>query len=182
MANEELIACVENPLVRAFLHEHLDEFADDVLVFSEQILAQVSQESKSFVKSAGLAFYSSPIVRFVPDIPWQIIKTAIANAVSDVFQMKLNTYGHPEKLTLDAFDKDHTETGFIKQAIVAAFASICTTTEDAMGAILIGGIAPLLGKYIALYTAGMIDEIIEFKSWPIVQVPSAGPVKKVSMD
>lgn len=182
MSNAELIECIENPLVREFLYEHLDEFAYDVLFFSEQILAHVSPGDKRFVKSAGLAFYSTPIVHFVPDIPWQTIKTSIANALSEVFQMKLNTHGHLEKQIPGTFEKDHTETRFIKHAIISAFISICKTTEDAMGIILIGGIAHLLGKYIALFIAGMIDDVIEFKSWPIVQVPSTGPAINLSMD
>lgn len=182
MTDAELIECIENPLVRVFLHEHLEEFVSDVLIFSEQILAHVSPDGKSFVKSAGLAFYSTPIVSFVPDLPWQTIKTAIANVVSEAFQMKIGDHGHSEKRISGVLDKDHTEVGFIKQAIVKAFASICKTSEDAMGAILIGGIAHLLGKYIALYTAGVIDEIIELKSWPIVQVPSTDPAKTKSVD
>ena len=177
MTDAELIEYVENPLVRAFLHEHLDEFVGDVLIFSEQVLAHVPPENKSFIKSAGLTFYSTPIVSFMPDLPWQTIKTAITNAVSEVFQMKIGDYVDTEKTDPDSFDKDHTESGFIKQVIVGCFASICKTVEDAMGAILIGGIAHLLGKYIALYIAGIIDEAVELKSWPIVQAPSNEPFK-----
>lgn len=175
MANAEVIECVENSLVRAFLQEHLDEYVHDVLIFSEQILAHVPSESKCFVKKAGLAFYSTPIVSFVPDLPWQTIKTEIANAVSEVFQIKINDHGHLENRIPGALDKDHTEAKCIKEAIVAAFASVCKTAEDAMGAILISGLAHLLGKYIALYTAGIIDDQIELKSWPMVQASSTGP-------
>ncbi len=182
MSNAEFIECIENPLVREFLYEYLDEFVDDVLVFSEQILAHVSPKDKRFVKSAGLAFYSTPIVHFVPELPWQAIKTSIANVLSEVFQMKLNAHGYREKRIPGIFEKDHTETGFIKQAIVSAFITICKTTEDAMGIILIGGIAHLLGKYIALTIAGMIDDVIELRSLPVVQVPSTGPATNISKD
>jgi hypothetical protein len=182
MSNAELIECIENPLVREFLYEHLDEFADDVLVFSEQILAHVSPEDKRFVESAGVAFYTTPIIQFIPNLPWQTIKTSITKALSEVFQIQPNAHGHPERQITGTFEKDHTETGFIKQAIVSAFLSICKTTEDAMGIILIGGIAHLLGKYIALSTAGMIDDVIELKSWPVVQVPSTGHAKDISKD
>jgi len=177
MANAELIECVENPLVRTFLQEHLDEFVGDVPIFAEHILAHVPSESKSFIKSAGLAFYSAPIVCFVPDLPWQTIKTAIANAVSGVFQTKISDHGHPENRVPGAFDKNHAEGELIERAIVAAFASICESAEGAMGTILIGGVAHLLGKYIALCIAGILNEVIEYKTWPIVQVPSTGPEK-----
>ena len=182
MMDTELTECVKNPLVRAFLLEHLDEFAVDVLIFSEQILAHVPSESKPFIKSAGLAFYSTPIVSFVPDLPWQTMKTRMANAISEVFHIQSSHHGYHKNQIPGALDKDHTETEFIKQAIVAAFESICTTAEDTMGAILIGGLAHLLGKYIALYIAGMIDEIIQHKSWPIVPVPSTGSFQKRSSD
>ena len=182
MSDAELIECVENPLVRVFLDEHLDEFVGDVLFFSEQILAHVSPEGKPFVRSAGLAFYSTPIVSFVPDLPWQKMKTSIVTVVTEVFQKKIDDHGHPEKWLSGVLDQDHIKGGLIKEAIVKAFASICQTSEEAMGAILIGGIAHLLGKYIALYTAGIIDEVIELKSWPIVQVPSSDPAQIKSMD
>lgn len=182
MANAELIKCVENPLVRVFLEEHLDEFVSDVRFFSGQIFAHVSPEDKSFVRSAGLAFYSTPIVDFVRDLPWQTMKTAIANAVTEAFQMKIDDEGHPEKRLSGVFKGNHTEAEFIKETIVKAFASTCKTSEVAMGAILIGGLAHLLGKYIALYTAGIIDEVIELKSWPIAQVPCADVAQIQSMD
>ena len=98
MANAELIECVKNTLVRTFLQEHLDEFASDVRIFNEHILAHVPPESKSFIKNAGLAFYSAPIIGFVPDLPWQTIKTTITNAVSEVVQTKLSDLGHPENV------------------------------------------------------------------------------------
>ncbi|MBN2313217.1 MAG: hypothetical protein JXM79_04765 [Sedimentisphaerales bacterium] len=171
MIDAELIDRVENAHVREFLHEYLDEYVSDVLVFSEQILAHVPSESKSFVKSAGLAFYSTAIISFVPDLPWQTIKTEIANAVSEVFQTNMNDQGRHEKEASDPLDQDHTEVGFIQRAIVTAFASVCKAAEDAMGAILIGDLAQLLGKYIALFIAWKIDEAVEFKSYPIVLVP-----------
>ena len=182
MANGELIECVENPLFRVFLDEHLDEFVGDVLFFTEQILAHVSYEDKSFVKKAGLAFYSTPIISFVPDLPWQTMKTAIANAVTETFHRKFDDQGHSEKRLSGVLNQDHMKDEWVKEAIVKAFASICQTSEDAMGAILIGGIARLLGKYVALFTAGIIDEAIEFKSWPIVQVPSSDPAQIKSLD
>ena len=172
MIDAEVIECVENAHIRAFLQEYLDDFVSDVLIFSEQIFAHLPPERKSFIKSAGLAFYSTAIVNFVPDLPWQTIKKEIENSVSRVFQMKTGDRDHHVDSVAEALDQDHTETRFIQRAIVTVFASICKTTEDAMGAILIGGLAHLLGKYIALVIAGMIDEAIELKSWPIVQVPS----------
>ena len=177
MANVESIKCVENPLVRTFLQEHLDEFVSDVQIFNDHILAYVPSEGKSFVQSAGLAFYSAPIVGFVPDLPWQTIKTAINNAVSRFFQTKISDHSDPDNRVSVAFDKNHTEEELIEQAIVAAFASICKSAEGAMGAILIGGVAHLLGKYIALCVAGNLNEIIEHTSWPVVQVPMTGPEK-----
>lgn len=170
MTEAELIACIENPLVRAFLQEYLDEFVSDTLVFSEQILTHAPPEGKSFVQSAGLVFYSTPIVNFMPDLPWQTIKTKIANAVSDVFHMNANDHRYsPDRIqsTLDANNKDDK---LIKQAIVAAFASICESAEDAMGTILIAGVAELLGKYIALHIAGILDEAAECQSQPMAQV------------
>ena len=177
MTDAELIERVGNPLVRTFLQEHLDEFVEDVLLFTEQILAHAPPESKCSVKSSGLAFYSAPIIGFMPDIPWQTIKTAIANAVSGVFNATIDGHGHPEKQGPSALDKNHTEVKRIKQTIIAAFASICESVESAMGAILIGGLARLLGKYIALCIAWALDEVIEHKSWPIVQIPSSDPAK-----
>ena len=177
MSDEELIERVENPLVRAFLHENLHEFVNDVQVFAEEILAHVPTESKAFVRSSGLAFYSVPMVSFVPDLPWQTIKMAIAHAVSGVFRSAASRPGHTGNRTPGAREKNHDETGPSEQAIVAAFASICKSAEGAMGAILIGGVAHLLGKYIALYTAGILDDVIEQASWPVVQVPSVGPAK-----
>lgn len=172
MVNAKVIECVENSHVRDFLQESLDEYVNDVLFFSEQIFAHVSPESKSLVKSEGLAFYSTPIINFVPDLPWQTIKNEIAGTVSDVFQKEKIDRDHYEKEDSNALDHVRTEKKFIQRAIVMTFASICKTTEDAMGAILIGGLAHLLGKYIALYIAWKLDEAIEFKSWPIVQFPS----------
>lgn len=177
MADEELIAYIENPLVRAFLEEHLDEFVKDVLVFSEQIFAHVPPEGKSFVKGSGLAFYSTPLVNFMPDLPWQTIKTEITNAVSEVFNANIRDHRHSQNGVSDVSDKSHKMGKFIKQAIVAAFASICESAEDAMGTILIGGVANLLGKYIALCIAGRLDETVEHKSWPIVQVPLTHPAQ-----
>jgi len=178
MIDAEVIERVENAHVREFLQEYLDEYVSDVLVFSEQILVHVPPGSKSFVKSAGLAFYSTAIVSFVPDLPWQTIKMEIANAVSEVFQTSISDRGRHEKDVSDTLDQDHTEVAFIQRAIVTAFASICKTAEDAMGAILISDLAHLLGKYIALLIASKIDEAIELKYWSIVQVPpkdSNGP-------
>ena len=177
MANVELTECVQNPHVRTFLQEHLDEFVGDTLIFAKHILAHVPSESRSFIQSAGLVFYSAPIVCFVPDLPWQTIKTAIANAVSGVFQAKLSDHGHTENRISDASDKNHAEGELIEQAIVTAFASICKSAEGEMGTILIGGVAHLLGKYIALWIAGDLNEIVEHTSWPIVQVPTIDPEK-----
>jgi hypothetical protein len=166
MAKAALIERVENPLVRTFLQEHLDEFVGDVIIFAEHVLAHVPSDSKSFVKSAGLAFYSTPIVCLVPDLPWQTIKTAIANAVSDVFQTKSSDHAYLENRLSDVPDKNHAEGELIEQAIIAAFASACESAEGAVGTILIGGVAHLLGKYIALHIAGNLDEVIERRTWP----------------
>ena len=171
MVDEALIERIENPLVRAFLGEHLDKFAGDALFFSEKILAHVPPEGKFFVKGSGLAFFSAPIVNFMPDLPWQTIKTAIASGIFEIFNGKICDHGHPENQTSGAFEKDHSEVGLVKRAIVAAFASVCDSAEDAMGTILIGGVADLLGKYIALCIAGILNELAEHKSWPIVQIP-----------
>ena len=106
----------------------------------------------------------------------------MANAISEVFHIQSSNHGYHENQIPGALDKDHTETEFIKQAIVAAFASICIIAEDAMEAISIGGLAHLLGKYIALHVAGIIDEIIEHKSWPVVPPPSAGSSQRRPTD
>jgi hypothetical protein len=182
MADTELIECVENPLVRAFLQEHLGKFVGDALFFSEHILAYVAPGGKSFVKSAGLAFYSTPIVTFVPDLPWQTIKTAIATAVSDVFHTKPGDRRSSANRLSDALDRKDAERGLVKEATVAAFASVCQLAEGAMGAILIGGVAHHLGKYVALCVAGALDEVGEYRSWPIVQVPSSGSGKTEATD
>ncbi|MFC1636127.1 hypothetical protein ACFL5Z_14925 [Planctomycetota bacterium] len=182
MMDDELIECIENPLVREFLLEYLEEFVDDVQVFSKQILAYVPPEGKSFVTSSGLAFISTPIVNFMPDLPWQTIKMEITNAVSEVFYRNTNDQRYSQNGIPGAADKNHREEKLIKQAIVAAFASICKSAEDAMGTILIGGVANLLGKYVALCIARILDEIVEYRSWPIVQIPLTGPAQKRSTD
>jgi hypothetical protein len=177
MTNIESIKDIENPLVRVFLMEHLDEFVDDVLIFTDQILARVNPEDRSFVQSAGLAFYSAPIVSYLPDLPWQTMRTAIDNAISDVFHVNIREHSGPENRNPDGQDKNVTEEKLIEKALVLAFASICSSTEEAMGTILVGGVAHLLGKYIALCIAGILNEVIEPKSWPIVQVPSISTAK-----
>jgi hypothetical protein len=174
MANTELIECVENPLVREFLHEHLEEFVGDALFFSEHILAYVPPDGKSFIKNVGLAFYGTPIFSFVPDLPWQTIKTAIAKAVSEVFHTKPREHDASESRLSDALQRRSAERGLVKEALVAAFASACQSAEGAMGAILIGGVAHHLGKYVALCVAGTLDEVTKYRSWPIVQVPTVG--------
>ncbi|MFH1718585.1 MAG: hypothetical protein ABIF19_14620, partial [Planctomycetota bacterium] len=47
------------------------------------------------------------------------------------------------------------------------------------GAILVGGLADLLGKYIALYVAGMLDET---EPWPLPQIASAHAVSTEPSD
>ena len=171
MSDEELNKHVENPLVWEFLKENLGEFVKDVQVFSEEILANIPVENKPFVRSAGLAFYSAPIVNLVPDLPWELIKEAIASSVRGVF------YTEPgeQKIDTDVFMSSAGQTTLIEQAILASFVSISISAGGAVGTILLGGVANLLGKYIALYIAAILDEAIQKDFWPILQIPSDAP-------
>jgi hypothetical protein len=56
----------------------------------------------------------------------------------------------------------------IEQTILASFVSISISAGGAVGVILLGGAANLLGKYIALYIAAMLDEAIQEDFWPIM--------------
>jgi hypothetical protein len=174
MYTEELIEHVENPLIRAFLGDNLSQFAKDVQIFSGQILANVPTENKPFIISAGSAFYSTPIVSLVPDLPWERIKAAMAAGVQGVFATEAGGPSQPENQVPDALHKAGGRAEIIEQAIAAAFESICESAQSAMGAILVGGVGNLLGKYVALYVAGILDEAVEDDSWPILQIPSAG--------
>ena len=158
-----LLENVKNPFVCSFLRDNLGEFVTDVHTFSSDIFANLSAERKPFVKSAGLAFLSAPIVSLAPEIPWHRIRVAIETAVR-------------ETLSAAAGDNDISAEGdggdtadLIKRAITAAFVSACESSNGHAGVILVGGLADLLGKYIALYVAGALDEA-QFR--PLVQIKS----------
>jgi len=140
---------VKNPFVRSFLRDNLSEFVADVHTFSSDIFANLSAERKPFVKSAGLAFLSAPIVSLAPELPWHRIRVAIETAIR-------------ETLSAAAGDNDCSTKGdtsdLIERAITTAFLSACESANGHTGAILVGGLADLLGKYIALYVAGALDE------------------------
>lgn len=169
MSDEEFNKHVENPLIWEFLKENLSEFVKDVQVFSEEIFANVPIENKPFVKSAGLAFYSAPIVNLVPDLPWEPIKEAIASSVGGVFYAESGE----QKIDTDVFRSSPGQRKLIEQAILASFVSISVSAGGAVGTILLGGVANLLGKYIALYIAAILDEAIREDFWPILQIQSA---------
>ena len=169
---------VENPLIWEFLRDNCSEFVKDVKVFSEEILANVPAESKPFVISAGLTFYSTPIVSLVPDFPWEPIKEAITNSVRGIFCIEDSKQGLPIKAVSDVFNKSGGQTELIEQAILASFVSISTSAGAAVGAILVGGIANLLGKYVALTIAAILDETIRGDLPPVLQIqptPTADP-------
>jgi len=161
---------VSNPFVRSFLLDNLGEFVTDVHTFSCDIFANLSAERKPFVKSAGLAFLSAPIVSLAPELPWHKIRAAIETAVR-------------ETLPPAAGDNDRTiegDTGnagdngdLVERAITTAFVSACESANGHTGAILVGGLADLLGKYIALCVAGALDEA-QFRL--LVQVKSDNAV------
>jgi len=169
---------VENSLIWEFLRDNCSEFAKDVKVFSEEILANVPEESRPFVISTGLTFYSTPIVSLVPDFPWEPIKEAITNSVRGIFCIEDNEQGLPIKAVSDVFNKSGGQTELIEQAILASFVSISTSAGAAVGAILVGGIANLLGKYVALTIAAILDETIRGDLPPVLQIqptPTADP-------
>ena len=165
MSDEELSKNIENSLVWEYLKENLSGFVKDVQVFSEDILANVPIENKAFVKSAGLAFYSAPIMNLTPDLPWEHIKEAIASSVRGVFYAKSGEH----KIDTDVLRKSPGDIQLIEQAILASFVSVSISAGGAVGTILLGGVANLLGKYIALYIAAMLDEAIQDDFWPILQ-------------
>ena len=171
MSDEEFSKNIDNSLIWEYLKENLSEFVKDVQVFSEEILANVPIESKPFVKSAGLAFYSAPIVNLLPDLPWEPIKEAIASSVRGVFCAESGG----QKTDTDVFRRSSGRIKLIEQAILASFVSISVSAGDAVGTILLGGVANLLGKYIALTIAAMLDEAILEDFWPILQIQSASP-------
>jgi len=171
MSDEEFSKNIENSLVWEYLKENLSEFVKDVHVFSEEILANVPIENKPFVKSAGLAFYSTPIVNLGPEIPWETIKEAIASSVQGVFYAESDG----QKIDTDVFRRSSGPIKLIEQAILASFVSISISAGGAVGTILLGGVANLLGKYIALYIATILDEAIQDDFCPILQIQSASP-------
>lgn len=173
MSDEEFSEHIGNSLIWEYLKENLGEFVKDVQVFSEEILANVPIENKPFVKSAGLAFYSAPIVNLAPDLPWELIKEAIATSVRRVF------YAEPgeQKIDTDVLRRSPGQIQLIEQAILASFVSISISAGGAVGTILLGGAANLLGKYIALYIAAMLDEAIQEDFWPILQITSDAPAE-----
>jgi len=171
MSDEEFSEHIENPLIWEFLKDNLGEFVKDVQVFSEEILANVPIENKPFVKSAGLAFYSTPIVNLVPDLPWEPIKEAIASSVRGVFCAEPGE----QKTDTDVFRSSAGQIPLIEQAILASFVLISVSAGGTLVTIFLGGVANLLGKYIALYIAAMLDEAIQEDFWPILQIPSAPP-------
>ena len=171
MSGEESKKSVENPLVWEFLKENVSEFAKDVQVFSEEIFANVPIENKPFVKSAGLAFYSAPIVNIMPDLPWEPIKESIASSVRGVICAEPGE----QKIDPDVFRSSPEQKKLIEQSILASFVSISLTAGDAVGTILLGGVANLLGKYIALCIASILDEAIREDFWPILQIHSTSP-------
>lgn len=159
MPSQKLFEHIESPLVRAFLEDNLCEFVNDVRVFSEEVLANVPAESRPLVKNAGLAFYSAPIASLLPDFPWEAIKTAIAAGISGVFLSEASGQGKPEKVVPFTFEKNGVLAERIEQAIVMAFAELHKSAGGPVGLIVIGGVANLLGKYVALYIAGiLLDE------------------------
>jgi len=169
MSDEEFSEHIENTLIWEYLKDNLDEFVKDVQVFSEEIFANVPIENKPFVKSAGLAFYSTPIVNLAPDLPWEPIKEAIASSVRGVFYAKPGE----EKTDTDVFKSSAGQTTLIEQAILASFVSISVSAGGALGTIFLGGVANLLGKYITLYIAAMLDETIQENFWPILHISSS---------
>ena len=167
---------IENPLIWEFLRDNCGEFAKDVKVFSEEILANVPIDIRPFVISTGLTFYSTPIVSLVPDFPWERIKEAIANSVRGIFCTDDKEQGLDQKAVPDVFNGSSGQIGLIEQAILASFVSINTSAGAAVGAILIGGIANLLGKYVALTIAAILDEDIRDDLPPVLQIQPAPAV------
>jgi len=155
---QKLIERIENPFVRAFLVDNLSEFVGDVHTFSCDIFANLPTERKPFVKSAGLAFLSAPIVSLAPELPWHRVRVAVETAIHE---------------TLSAAARDNrghagdglVTTDLVERAIATAFAAVCESANGQTGAILVGGLADLLGKYIALYVAAALDEA-EFRLLP----------------
>jgi len=160
----------ENPLIWEFLRDNCSEFVKDVKVFSEEILANVPIDIRPFVISAGLTFYSTPIVSLVPDFPWERIKEAIENSVRGIFCIEDNEQCRPQKVAPDVLNGTGGQPELIEQAILASFVSISTSAGAAVGAILVGGIANLLGKYVALTIAAILDEAIRDDLPPVLQI------------
>jgi hypothetical protein len=156
MPSQELFECVESPLLRTFLRDNLAEFLNDVRVFSEEVLANVPAKSRPFVRDAGLAFYSAPITSLLPDFPWETVKAGIAAGISGVFPSDAGGQGKSGKVVPFTFEKDPALAERIEQVIVAAFAELHKSAGGAAGLIVIGGMANLFGKCVALYIAGIL--------------------------
>lgn len=146
---------VKNPFVRSFLRDNLSEFVTDFHAYFSDIFANLSSERKPFIKSAGLAFLSAPIVGLAPELPWHRMRVAIETAVHETLSAAGGYHGGSNgDETRDGGDTSD----LIERAIAAAFVSVCESADGHTGAVLIGGLADLLGKYIALYVAGTLDE------------------------
>jgi len=149
---------VKNPFVRSFLRDNLDEFVRDVHAFSCDIFANLSAERKPYIKSAGLAFLSAPIVSLSPQLPWHRIKIAVEIAVRETLSVVTGQDCATARMDKAKLGEDNDTTDLIERAIMAAFVSSCESANGYAGAILVGGLADLLGRYIALYVAGSLDE------------------------
>jgi len=90
------------------------------------------------------------------DLPWEPINEAIASSIRGVF------YAEPgeQKIDTDDYSRSAGQIRLIEQAILASFVSISISAGGAVGTILLGSIANLLGKHVALYIAAILDEAI----------------------
>ncbi len=155
-SQEKLFEGIESPLIRAFLRDNLCELANDVRVFSEQVLANVPAGRRPSVKDAGLAFYSAPIASLVPDLLWETVKAAIAARISGNLRSDAGGQGESEKAVPFSPGENLALAERIEQAIVTAFEELHKAEGGAVGLIVMGGIANLFGKYVALYIAGIL--------------------------
>lgn len=163
MSNKDLIKHIDSPFIQRFLKEYLSQLVRDVKVFSKEILANVPIEKKPSTKRAGFFFYITPILALVPENSWERIRAAIENGVWTVFCTKLNDHGEPKKAVLDVLNKDGMPDDLIEQAIITAFSSICESSGNGIEALRVEGVADLLGKFIALHIAEVLDEAVKNK-------------------
>ena len=155
MSNKEMIERrVENPDIRKFLQDNLDEIEKDVIGFREN-LAATSKELRPFAKVAGEAFYSASILSSAPDTDTDKLKAAIERAIWDLCCTRDNGTGSPKPEVEDLFNEDGKGTAIIKEAIVVAFAAI--------GGFFAGVVGKFLAKFVALRIAEIIDKIVEDK-------------------